>query len=336
MRRMRATNLLAAAAVIAGFAATASADPVKIRDGWIVPVSNLASILFAKDGVAKHNGQSYVMEPVRFQGSPQMMTALATGELEVSLLAYSSFALGVENAGMAEIRIIADEIQDGADGYYTHEFMVHDTSPIKTIDDLKGKVLATNAVGAAVDIAMRAMLMRHGIDPKTGVTVVEAAFPNMKAMLIEDKVALIPGVLPFSQDPELRAAARTLFTEKDAMGPNELGFLVARAPFLAKNRAAVVDFLEDYLRAVRWYTDPAHHDEAVAIASSMSKLPPAVFQSWLFTKKDYYRDPRGLPDLDALQANVDQQQKEGFLKAGLNVRDYVDLSLVQEAAKRLD
>ena len=73
--------------------AAASADRVKIRDGWIVPVTNLASIQFAKDGVAKHNGHSYVMEPVRFQGSPQMMTALATGELEVCLRGYADVRL---------------------------------------------------------------------------------------------------------------------------------------------------------------------------------------------------------------------------------------------------
>jgi NitT/TauT family transport system substrate-binding protein len=315
---------------------TAGADPLTIRNGWIVPVTNLASILFAKAGIAKHNGQSYVMEPVRFQGSTQMITALATGELEIGLLAFSSLSLGIQNAGMDDLRIIADEIRDGAGDYYSHEFMVRTDSPIRTIEDLKGKVLATNAIGAAVDIAMRAMLLKHGLGDKNSTTIVEGAFPNMKAMLIEGKVDLIPGVLPFSQDPELRKSARTLFTEKDAMGPNELAFLVARAGFIEKNRPAMVDFLEDYLRAVRFYTDPANHAEAVAIAARFSKLPPAVFENWLFTKKDYYRDPRGLPDLDALQSNVDLQQQLGFLKNKLAVKTYVDLSLVQEAAKRLD
>lgn len=313
----------------------ASADPVKIRDGWIVPVTNLASIQFAKDGVAKHNGQSYVMEPVRFQGSPQMMTALATGELEVCLLGYSSVSLGIENAGLSDMRIIADEVQDGHGDYYTHEFMVNANSPIRQVEDLKGKVLATNAVGSVVDIAVRTELLKHGLDPKRDVTVVEAPLPNMKAMLIERKVDLIPAVLPFSQDPELRKAAHTLFTEKDAMGPNELAFLVARAGFLEKNRAAMVDFLEDYLRAVRFYTSPANHAEAVAIAARVSKLPAAAFDSWLFTKNDYYRDPNGLPDVDALQSNIDLQQKLGFLKTHIEIKSFVDLSLVQEAAARL-
>jgi hypothetical protein len=43
-----------------------------------------------------------------------------------------------------------------------------------------------------------------------------------------------------------------------------------------------------------------------------------------------------VPDLDALQSNVDEQQQLGFLKSPLIVKDYTDLSLVQEAAKRLN
>ena len=64
--------------------------------------------------------------------------------------------------------------------------------------------------------------------------------------------------------------------------------------------------------------------------------PPAVFDSWLFTKgKDYYRAPDGKPDLQALQANIDLAQQLGFVKGKLDVSKYADLSLVQEAAKRV-
>jgi sulfonate transport system substrate-binding protein len=180
------------------------------------------------------------------------------------------------------------------------------------------------------------MLAKAGLDDKKDVTIVEASFPNMKAMLKEKKVVFAPAVLPFSEDPELRAANHALFTQRDALGPSALGFLVARGDFLTKNRAAVVDFLEDYLRMVRWYSNPANHAEAVAIAAKFSKLPAAVFDKWLFTKGDYYRDPNGIPDVEGLQSNVDLTQKLGFIKAKLDVKKLVDLSLVEEAAKRLN
>jgi sulfonate transport system substrate-binding protein len=328
-------GLLALPLAIAGGASHA-ADLVKIHMAYVVPVSNIASILFAKEGVAKHLGKTYEFEGVRFQGTPPMITAMATGDLEIGLLAYSTLGLAVQNAGLSDARIIADEIRDGTPSYYTNKFLVPNDSAIKTVADLKGKVLATNAAGSAVDIAVRAMLAKAGLDDKKDVTIVEAGFPNMKAMLKEKKISFAPAVLPFSEDPELQAANHVLFTQRDAMGTSELAILVARTPFIAKNRAAMVDFLEDYLRVVRWYTDPANHAEAVEIASKFSKLPAPVFDKWLFTKDDYYRDPKGIPDVAALQSNVDLQQKLGFLKSSIEVKNYVDLSLVEEAAKRLD
>jgi sulfonate transport system substrate-binding protein len=332
-RRLLAALLAAPLAVAGG---SSHAEPLKIHMAWVVPVTNLSSMLFAKEGVAKHLGKTYDYEGVHFQGTPPMITALATGDLQIGLLGYSALGLAIQNAGMSDLRIIADEIRDGAPGYYTNSFVVANDSGIKTVADLKGKVIATNAAGSSVDIAVRAMLAKAGLDDKKDVTIVEASFPNMKAMLKEKKVVFAPAVLPFSEDPELRAANHALFTQRDALGPSALGFLVARGDFLTKNRAAVVDFLEDYLRMVRWYSNPANHAEAVAIAAKFSKLPAAVFDKWLFTKGDYYRDPNGIPDVEGLQSNVDLTQKLGFIKAKLDVKKLVDLSLVEEAAKRLN
>ena len=311
------------------------AEPVKIRFGWIVPATNIAPVLFAKQGLSKHNGTSYSYEAVRYQGSPLQVTALASGDLEIALLAWSSIGLAIENAGLNDARIVADEIQEGIGNYYSHEYMVLKDGPIKSIADLKGKNLATNSLGAAVDIAMRAMLRKNGLEYRRDYNIVEAAFPNMKAFLLESKVDLIPGVLPFSLDPELRAKAVTLFTEKDAMGPSDLGFLVMREPFIKKNRAAIVDFFEDYIRAVRWFTDPANRKEAIAIHADFAKMPPERLEGWLFTEKDYYRDRNALPNLQSLQSNLETQRDLGFLKSKIEIGKFADLSIVREAAARI-
>jgi NitT/TauT family transport system substrate-binding protein len=260
---------------------------------------------------------------------------LASGDLEIALLAWSSIGLAIENAGLNDARIVADEIQEGVGNYYTHEYMVLKDGPVKSIADLKGKNLATNSLGSAVDIAMRAMLRKSGLEYRRDYNIVEAAFPNMKAFLLEKKVDLIPGVLPFSLDPELRAKAVTLFTEKDAMGPSDLGFLVMREPFIKKHRAAIVDFLEDYIRAVRWFTDPANRKEAIAISAEFAKLPPERLEGWLFTEKDYYRDKNAFPNLAALQSNLETQRDLGFLKSRIDIAKFADLSMVREAAARI-
>src|SRR5262245_2671967 len=117
---MRTTCLLLASAVALLTAGPAhSAEPVKIRISWVAPVSNWASILLEKKELATHLGKSYVLEPVRYQGTPPMITAMANGELEIANLAYSTLGIAVQNAGMDDIRIIADEFRDGVPGHYT-------------------------------------------------------------------------------------------------------------------------------------------------------------------------------------------------------------------------
>ena len=85
------------------------------------------------------------------------------------------------------------------------------------------------------------------------------------------KADLILAVLPFSLDPELKKIATPLFTSKDAIGVTQFIMYTARKPFIDKNRAALVDCLEDSLRILHWYKDPKNHDELQQIAGRPSQ-----------------------------------------------------------------
>jgi len=334
MRRLRTLLAGLATTVLLGAAAASAQQAVKIRVSWVAPVSNWASIWLEKKDLAKHLGKSYTMEPVRYAGTPPMVTALANGELEVANLAYSTLAIAIQNAGMDDLRVIAHEFRDGVPGRYTHEYLVLADGPVKSVADLKGKVIGTNAAGSAVDVATRAMLRKAGLEDKRDYTVLETPFPTMRAMLAEKKVDMIPGVLPFSLDPELRKIARPVFSQREAIGETEMIIWAVRKPFLEKNRAAMVDFMEDTLRIVRWYLDPANQKAAAEIASRVTKQPAERF-GWLFTQKDYYRDPNMVPNLEALQKNLDMTTDLGFVKGNVDLAKHVDLSIVKEAAARL-
>ena len=92
--------------------------------------------------------------------------------------------------------------------------------------------------------------------------------------------------------------------------------------------------MEDMLRIERWFLDPKNHEEVMKIAAKGTKSLPERW-GWLFTKRDYYRNPDMIPDLKALQSNINLTHELGFIKAPMDVNKYTDLSLVQEAAKRL-
>jgi sulfonate transport system substrate-binding protein len=332
---MRMLNLLSVA-LLAAWSVTAAecAESVKIRMSWVAPVTNWGSIVLEKKELAQHLGKSYTLEPAHFPGTPPMITALANNELEIATLAYSTLAIAIENAGMADLRVIADEFRDGVEGHYSQEYMVLADGPVKRVEDLKGKVVMSNAAGSAIDVAMRAMLRKHGLEDKRDYAVVESPFPTMRAMLSERKVDMVPAVVPFAYDPELRKIARTLFVQRDAIGVTDMIVFTARKPFIDKNRPAMVDYFEDMLRITRWFIDPKNHKEVTEIAGRLTKQPPERYD-WLFTNRDAYHDPNLLPDFVALQKNVDMTRDLGFVRSSPDVRKHADLSLVEEAAKRL-
>ena len=334
LARLASAMFAAAGALWSILGPAGAADPVKIRLSYVVPISNWASMLMEKKDLARNLGKTYQLEITRFAGTPPMITALAAGELDIADFTYPTFPIAVQNAGMSDLRVISDEFQDGNPGYFSNQFVVLADGPIRKVEDLKGKVIASNAAGSAVDIAMRAMLRKHGLEDKRDYTVIEAPFPAMRAMLAEKKVDMVAAVLPFALDPELKKISRVLFTTGDAIGVSQFAMWTARKGFIDKNRAAMVDFMEDALRIVRWYLDPANHDEAMAICARLIKQPAERF-GWVFTGEDNYRDPDMRPDLAALQRNVDLTREMGFIKSSFDVNKFADLSLVEDAAKRL-
>jgi sulfonate transport system substrate-binding protein len=310
------------------------AQKVKIRTGWINTPSGLMPIMFKKSGVTRHNGESYEFETTRYNASTVALTALANNELDIAVLGFPAIGFAIENAGMSDLKVIADESPDGVDDYYSVQFFVRNDGPTR-IEDLKGKVLATNGQGSTVDIAMRRMLRTHGLEYPRDYTIVEASLPAQKALLAEKKADLIISLPPFAYDPELLKFARPLFTMKDAIGVSELAVWCARGEVIAQKRTAVVDFLEDYIRALRWFTDPANRQEAIEIVSVFTKIPASQFEGWLFTTRDQYRDPGARPNIEALQKNLDVATELGFLKTRVDLKMHVDLTMLDEAAGRL-
>lgn len=334
MRLARTCSIAFCAAIMLLAQGASRAEPVKIRVSWIAPLSNWASLLMEKKDLARHMGQSYILEPVRYAGTPQMITALANNELEVADLAFATLPIAIRNAGLSDLRVIADELQDGVPGYYSQEYMVLKDGPVQRIEDMKGRVMAINAAGGAVDIAMRKMLRTKGLEVNRDFVQIEAPLPSMRAILADKKADMVPLVVPFSFDPELRKIAKPLFLNSDVMGVTQLLFWTARKSFIDKNRAAMVDFMEDTLRITTWFLDPKNHAEVIAIASRVTKQPPERL-GWVFTNKDYHHAAGMRPDLVALQRNVALVKELGLTDKDTDVAKYSDLSLLDEAAKRL-
>jgi NitT/TauT family transport system substrate-binding protein len=244
-------------------------------------------------------------------------------------------SLAITNAHL-DVKVVADILQDGVDGYHSDTFLVKRNSGIEKPEDLKGKRIGTNAIGSASDTGMRVLLMNKGLLDKRDFTSVEVAFANMPAMLEEGKVDMGIVVQPFSDQLLKTGKYKVLYDVKDSVGPSQLVFLAARADFLKANRAALEDFFEDHVRAARWFMDPKNKDEARAIIGKFIHQSPETLD-YIFTKSDYYRDPYMIPNVANIQSMVDASVKAGALPTQITVApSHVDLSFIEGAKTRIE
>ncbi|HUB97299.1 MAG TPA: ABC transporter substrate-binding protein [Stellaceae bacterium] len=318
-------------------AVSAHADPLKIRIGYQASPDRFAPFLEHRQDVVPHLGKSYEIEVMPFQASSIEITALATGDVDFALLGYSSFGIAVDAAKMEDLRLVFDSFRDGVDGYYSFKLAVLKDGPIRTIDDLKGKILATNGAGSVVDIAMRYVLKKHGLEDKRDYQTVEVSLPNMFPMLAAKKVDLVSLNTNYMHDPRVAPEVRTLFEEKDAFGVTEFAFYCARQEFLERNRAALADFFEDLVRASRWMLAPRNRAEVIPMVAKLTHQSPDILASYyLLPGEDDYRDPDLRPDIPALQKNLDAMQELGFIKSKIDAAKYADLSYLDAAVGRVD
>ena len=327
-------RLFAAAAAAAFLAAPATAEPVKIRIAWAVAPAHITPLIpEAPEGVYKHYGKSYIVEPIRMNGSGPALQGLAANEIDLGGLSAQALVLGVNRAKI-DLRVIAQVMSGGVEGYGATEYYTRkgESTDLKSF---KGKVIAVNALGSTIDAAVQAQFGKVGMSPGKDFQVVEVRFPAMLAALESKRVDLAPLLTPFNLIAEKKGAVVKVFDMAEALGPTETLVWIGKADWIAKNRAALVDFLEDNMRLRAWAENPQTRPQALAVLSKLTKQPVKNYEAWAFNKLDNYREPHAMVDVDRLAKNIADLNKFGVLDGSVDVKKHVDMSIAKDAAARL-
>jgi NitT/TauT family transport system substrate-binding protein len=279
--------------------------------------------------VLKGYGKEYTVDMTFTRGTPEAGTLLAAGQADMATLSFAVFATSIlKNIVPGGLTVVSDNYQDGHAGFAQNTFFVLKDSPIKSTQDLKGKKVAINAFGSAVDLALRVKLKKDGIDPRKDLTIVEVAFPNQASALREKRIDCGILILPFMNAEVSKGDLRALFTGGDAFGPYSVIFQVVTNDFLKKNPEAVRSYLADYVRGLKWFYDPANRKKAVEITAAFTKSPAAALDSYFMTERDYYRDHNGCVSAKSIQAPIDAMFNEGFIVKPVKVVDYINMSFL--------
>ena len=304
---------------LAGDANTASAQPLTLRLGYGTAAEEPLWLVVAKPDLAKNHGKAYALDAIRFTGSDKRSQAFEAGAIDLA----SSSANGVLFAAAEGVKakIIASLSRESTRGFST-AYYVKESSPIKSVADVKGRIVGINGFSTSGHLWLKAALDKHGLSD-ADVTIAPVPFPAMQEALDAGKVDVAELPQPFAALAERQMRLRKIFDAKYGVPfDEELIVLIGKDEFLQSNAQAVRAFLADLTAATQFYLEKPREARQLLIDAKMVRVNPEVYMGM----NDYYRDPSLRIDVDALEQMQAFQIKAGFQKKRADVRALVDLS----------
>jgi len=328
--------VIASAGVFSPAVLRAQAPTIRYATGGAIAPNEIETLFFTeffKKNVLKRHGKEYNLEVTFTRGTPEAASLMAAGQVDFACLSFPIFAASVlKNAIPGGMSIVADIFQDGHKGYASNSFFVLDDGP-KTVKELKGKRIAVNAFGSAVDLELRVVLKKNGMDPRKDVQIVEVSFPNMGPALREKRVDCAVMVLPFMAAEQNKGGIRELFNGGDAFPTFSVVFKAARNEFLKAQPTLMKAWLADYVDALHWLYTPENRPKAVEVMAEFAKSPVDLVNSYFITPRDYYRDRNACVAAANLQSPIDAMVQEGFLPERVDMAKFIDTSFLPHPCK---
>jgi NitT/TauT family transport system substrate-binding protein len=214
-------------------------------------------------------------------------------------------------AGGIDVVAVAGQAIETKDNPSTH-LIVRSDSAIRSVQDLKGKVIATPALGAIIHVSVLHSLKKNGIDPAS-IRAVEVPFPNMADQLKAGNVDAVEVLEPFAGQL-LAAGNRSLGDPLLSVGDEVLyPFWISQGKWAESHRGVIEAWVASLERAKEFIE--ANPSEARTILAKYTKLPAPVvekipFPTYRFSlrSRDFGIWVTVLKDLGQITKSVDESR----------------------------
>ncbi len=311
---------LAFGLMLAASGQLAAAQPYTIRIGTGVAAEDQLWLMKALPSVTPNQGKAYNLEMTGFTGGDKRLAAFEAGQLDVAT-SPAQYLLFAASKGV-EFKIVASICREQKPAFVT-QYLVAQNSPIKSIDDIKGRIIGVNSARAALEVWARAALIEHGLNPDRDVKWAVLPLPTMADAVLSGKVDVGAFPQPFAAAAQAQGGFREVFDSQAGMPyPQELMVLLASPGFLSKQPEAARAFLSDFVAATNYLLDHPHEARQALIDAKAVLIPAAIY----LDISDYYRPRDGRIDVSSIKKDQTALMKFGFQKEAVDVDKLVDLS----------
>ena len=297
-------------------------EPVTIRMGWGIPAEEIKYVMMHRPEVAEHQGTWYEIEWNQFAGTALGVQGLAAGTLDCATVGSLSVANGLDQG--AEIVIIGEFIEERSPENFSTAWIVTEDSGIESLEDLRGKTVATSAIGGSTDYIQDFHIEEQaGLRAGRDYEKVELPFSQQQEALLAGRIDMGLFPQPFYGAIHGAAEVRDIFRLTDVQNPFVQLLNGCRRDFLEENSAAMERFLEDWVTISNWILEEENREDVIAATEEATQIPAEVLEGFLVTEDDFYRPENGAVNISALQENWDFFREQGGIEQELQVRDHV-------------
>ena len=275
-----------------------------------------------------------------FRSAADMVAPMGSGQLDigggsVSAGFYNAFARGIR------LKVVADKASSQP-GYGVNKCIVAkkhiDSGRFKTLADLKGMKLATNAPGNSGWGSLWGYLRAGGLDYKD-VTTIDLAYPEHVLALQNGAVDAGVTTEPSATLSVLKGYAVVAKTDDETRPRHAVAQLLYSEKF-AGNADLGKRFMKAYLRSIRYYYG-AFKDGKLA-GPNAEEIISVLTESTPIKDPEVYRtitpngvNPDGLVDIPTLKEDQEVYRQLGWMESATTVEQVLDMSFVEAALKEI-
>lgn len=302
-------SLALATALASGFASVAAAEDVTIR--YLASQGGLSAHELARE-LGYFDGTGIELDNLGYaSGGPETLMGLAGGSLDLASAATSAVLNSIAGGNDFVIAYATNGINEDVQSI----FYVLEDSPIQSIEDIAGKTIAVNTLGAHLDYTVREALHQKGL-AKDAANLVVVPGPQLEQVLRAEQVD-IAGFgywqTTFEGAARETGGIRPIFGDTDVLGEIAGGFVALRRDWVDAHPEQAQIFVEQSARALDWARENPEETRAIfARALEARGENPEVAQ--------YFRGfgvrEGGLPVIRDIQFWIDVFEREGQIPEG--------------------
>jgi NitT/TauT family transport system substrate-binding protein len=302
--------------------AKAEGDATEVRLGYFPNVTHAPAILgLKKDFYTKELGATK-LSTATFNAGPEEVNALLGKSLDIGFIG-SGPAINAFTKSSGSIQLVSGAVSGGAQLVTKPE--------ITSVDQLKGKNIATPSLGNTQDVALKKLLGEKQI---TDVKITNLDNPKTLDAFRKGELdgAWLPE--PWSSRLVLDAGAKVLLDEKSLWpaGRFPTTVIIVRSEFLQQHPQTVQAVLRGHLNAIDWAkANPA--ETKTVVNAALKELAGSTLSGPVldraFSAIELTADP--------ITADFPQLAKDsvtaGIVKTAVDLKGFADFSALNEALK---